>query len=98
MIPETKALLRATVKLYTVIVAIVFTTIVFQVWALAFYNGDSVVVFIDLYGEKYPELLLWIVAFPFLVYGLVSLLRQQIRESRAAKRRRFRVIGKVVWL
>jgi hypothetical protein len=87
MIPEIKARIRATIKLWTVIVSIVFCTVVFQVWVLAFINGDSVVVYINLFGEKTSELILWIIAFPILTYGLVSLLRQQLRECRTARRR-----------
>lgn len=94
MIPETRSLILATIKLYTVIISIVFCTVVFQLWAIAFYNGDSVVVLIDAYGEKYLELILWIFAFPFLAYGLVLLLKQQLRESRAVKRRRNRKLGR----
>jgi hypothetical protein len=95
MIPETKARIRATVKLWTVIVSIVFCTVVFQLWVIAFYNGDSVVVYINLFGERAAELVLWIIAFPVLTYGLVSLLKQQLRECRMARRKWNRKFGKV---
>ncbi len=95
MIPETKTLIKSTIKLWTVIISIVFCTVVFQLWVIAFYNGNSVLVLIDAYGEKWIELILWIVFFPFLTYGLILLIKQQLAESRKAKRRRYKKIGRM---
>lgn len=90
-----KTRIRATIKLWTMIVSVVFCTVVFQLWVIAFYNGDSVIVYINLYGEKWIELVLWIVAFPILAYGLLSMLGHQFREARLARMRYYRKIGKV---
>lgn len=95
MIPETKYFIKATVKLWTVFISILFCTVVFQLWVLAFLNGDSVLVLINYYGERDAELVIWIVTFPILAYGLVLLLKQQFRESRYAKKKRDRKLGKM---
>jgi hypothetical protein len=54
------------------IIAYSFAFILCHAWFVAYFNGDYVIVTINQYGEKFPELVLWIILVPIFAYGIYN--------------------------
>lgn len=59
------------------ILAMGVSTLVFAaLWWAAFLTGDPVLVSISKYGERYPEVVLWFIVAPLMLFGMYSYLQR----------------------
>ena len=56
--------------------------VLLNTWTLAFMNPPtySIMVYVNNYGEAYPELIMWIILFPICVYGIYLNFRYLAKE------------------
>lgn len=73
---NTKFLLIWLVKVYACLFNAGMTILICYTWFGAFFNGDQITVTINDIGEKYPELALWILTAPILLYGTYLIMRK----------------------
>lgn len=68
---------RRLIEIWSITVAHALTLLLLLIWIGAYVNGNSLVVTINEYGEKYPELIIWAVVVPALTVGLHNYLSRQ---------------------
>ena len=73
---------RRFVEVGAIVSMFAMTVTMYLVWAVAFVNGDSTAVYIDWYGERFVELLLWTFVIPLVGIGVHSYLRGDASENR----------------
>ena len=84
-----KYLLIWMLKMFAVLSTFSQTLVLVYTWFIAFKNGDSVIVYINRFGEMYPELLMWIVCVPLICIGIGIVMRELWKEG-WRQRKRFR--------
>lgn len=74
------------VKLLTVAWAMGFTVIICYVWWSAAFNHNSIIITINTYNEKFPELILGSIMIPFMFYGFYLFLMDFVKKRKSIRR------------
>lgn len=90
------------IKLFAILFTAGHTLLLAMAWFLAYFNNDTTIIYINNYGEKYPELALWIVATPIVLIGLAFIVQDLYNEMWIRHRKRtlkvLNRVGEVKWL
>ncbi len=56
-------------NIYSLLITAGLSVFCFMNWLAAFFNGGTVLLTINDYGEMYPEIFVWIILLPIIVVG-----------------------------
>lgn len=73
-----RQLLREFVEVAGILSMYLMSVLFLSIWTAAYLGGGEVLVMIDLFGEQYPELILWAVMVPIMTLALHSYLRTEV--------------------
>lgn len=72
--------IKYSLKLFGVSYFATLGYIVWYIWMLAFINGGEVVVYINKFGEMYPELYTLIITLPIATLGIIIQLKELVEQ------------------
>jgi hypothetical protein len=75
-----------TVKMLTLAIAMGYTVIICYVWWSAAMNHNTILITINTYGEKIPELILGFFLIPFMFYGFYLSLKDFAKKRKSIRR------------
>jgi len=52
-----------------------------QVWLLAMINGGTITVSVDMFGEMWPEYVLWFLIWPIMTLGLYYIVEDHLAQD-----------------
>lgn len=74
------------IKLLTVAWAMGFTVIICFVWWSAAFNHNTILITINTYGEKFPEMILGFFLIPVMFYGFFLFLMDFAKKRKSIRR------------
>jgi hypothetical protein len=82
------------IKLLTVAWAMGFTAIICYVWWGAAFNHNSIIITINTYGEKFPEMVLGFFLIPLMIYGFILFIQEFISKRKRIRKSMLALINK----